>query len=310
MKIIFAGTPANAAETLRALAKSNHEIVAVLTRQDAEVGRKRILTESAVASVAAELGVRVIKANMLTTEVVEIITGLQADLGVVVAYGSIFKLEMLNATADGWLNIHYSLLPKWRGAAPVQRAILAGDTETGVTLFKLDEGMDTGPMLKTVATKIEPAETAADLLHRLTLLGITALDETLALIESGLAKATPQSSTDASIASKLTHDEARIDWAMSSQEIDRAVRAFNPEPMAWTLLQGQNFRVIEARPTSIDLAAAPGFVVANRDAVSVACGGKSSLQLITVQPAGKSIMDAAAWANGARNLISESLYLG
>ena len=177
MKIVFAGTPANAAQTLRALANTAFEVVAVLTRTDAPVGRKRVLTPSAVAVVAAELGLPIIKANRVDESVRLQIQATGAELGVIVAYGALLDQAALDVLDKGWVNLHYSLLPKWRGAAPVQRAIMAGDRETGVTLFQLDKGMDTGPVHLQIPTVIEPDENTAELLPRLTNLGISGLAE-------------------------------------------------------------------------------------------------------------------------------------
>ena len=191
MKILFAGTPEVAASTLKTLATDsrfgNLEIVGVLTREDAPQGRKRILTPSPVALVATALGLRVIKANRLDEPTLAAIGETGAELGVVIAYGVLLKSDALSALPRGWFNLHFSVLPRWRGAAPVQHSLLAGDQITGVTIFRLDEGMDTGPLLAAVPTEVQPDENAGELLNRLTLIGISALDESLACIEAGIA---------------------------------------------------------------------------------------------------------------------------
>jgi methionyl-tRNA formyltransferase len=308
LKIVFAGTPANAAQTLRALAKSPFEVSAVLTRTDAPVGRKRILTPSAVAEVAAELGIPTIKANRVDDSVRAQIQATGADLGVIVAFGALLDQEALDALPKGWINLHYSLLPNWRGAAPVQRAIMAGDRETGVTLFQLDKGMDTGPIHLQIPTVIEPGETTADLLPRLTELGITGLAELLPRVAAELVAPTPQDPALLSslpTADKLSREDARIDWQRNAVEIENQIRGLNPEPMAWTTLETETFRIIEARALGTtdwqSLAgenSEVGTATFEKDRVLVACGQGSLLELKTVQPAGKKPMQSNDWARG------------
>ena len=308
MKIVFAGTPANAAQTLRALANSAFEVVAVLTRPDAPVGRKKILTPSPVAEVALELGLPTIKANRVNDEVREQISASGAELGVIVAYGALLDQSALDALPKGWINLHYSLLPKWRGAAPVQRAIMAGDRETGVTLFQLDRGMDTGAIHLQIPTVIEPDESTADLLPRLTQLGISGLSELLPRIAAELAIPVAQDSellASLPTADKLSRDDARINWQRNAVEIEHQVRALNPEPMAWTTLAGETFRVLEARALgATDWQALAGdstesgAVSIDKDRVLVTCGQGSLLELKSVQPAGKKAMNASDWARG------------
>lgn len=308
MKIVFAGTPANAAQTLRALAKSPFEVVAVLTRTDAPVGRKKILTPSAVAEVAAELGIQVIKANRVNASVRAEIAASGAELGVIVAYGALLDQATLDLLPKGWINLHYSLLPKWRGAAPVQRSLMAGDRETGVTLFQLDKGMDTGPIHLQIPTVIEPGDSTADLLPRLTELGITGLAELLPRIAAELAAPVaqdPELLATLPTADKLSREDARIDWQRNAVEIENQVRGLNPEPMAWTTLAEETFRVIEARALGAtdwqSLAgevAEPGTVNVDKNRVFVTCGQGSLLELKAVQPAGKKSMQASDWARG------------
>lgn len=308
MRIIFAGTPQNAALTLEALLAAGQNVVAVLTREDAPVGRKRLLTASPVAAVAQEKGLPIIKANRITTEINAQLASYEADLGIAVAYGAIFKSETLELPNLGWLNIHYSLLPAWRGAAPVQHSILSGNPETGVSIFQLDEGMDTGPLLSVIPTLIEPGENAGELLGRLTHLGISGILELLPSVEAGIANRTPQASDGASIASKLSRHDAQINWQNKSRAIELQVRAMNPEPMAWALCDDSAIRIVEAiaigaiEPASIhfDQNAPIGQVQVEGDRIFVLCGEQTALELKVVQPAGKNRMDATAWARGLK----------
>ncbi|CAB4634086.1 unannotated protein [freshwater metagenome] len=308
MKIVFAGTPANAAQTLRALANSAFEVVAVLTRTDAPVGRKKILTQSAVADAADELGLPVIKANRVDEATRLQLKATGADLGIIVAYGALLDQAALDILEKGWINLHYSLLPKWRGAAPVQRAIMAGDRETGVTLFQLDKGMDTGPIHLQIPTVIEPDESTADLLPRLTNLGISGLVELLPRVASNLTSPVAQDSElllSLPTADKLTRDDARIDWHRTAVELENQIRGLNPEPMAWTTLDEDAFRIIEARALGVtDWQALAGeetlvgSVRIDKERVLVTCGQGTLLELKTVQPAGKKPMSSSDWARG------------
>jgi methionyl-tRNA formyltransferase len=308
LKIVFAGTPVNAAQTLRALANSPFEVVAVLTRTDAPVGRKRVLTPSAVAEVAVELGLPIIKANRIEEATRNQIRETGAELGVIVAYGALLDQQTLDSLDKGWINLHYSLLPKWRGAAPVQRSIMAGDRETGVTLFQLDKGMDTGPIHLQIPTVIEPDESAADLLPRLTQLGITGLSELLPRVASGLIAPVaqdPELLASLPTADKLTRDDARIDWHQNAVELENHIRGLNPEPMAWTTFENEAFRVIEARALGVtdrqSLSgedALAGVVHFDKGQVLVSCGNGTLLELKIVQPAGKKPMPSSDWARG------------
>jgi methionyl-tRNA formyltransferase len=295
--ILFAGTPANAADTLRHLVTSGFNVVGVLTRPDAEVGRRRELTPSAVAIAAGELGLPLIKANRVDQAVIQEIQALGAELGVVVAYGSLLKRDALDALTRGWFNLHYSLLPKYRGAAPVQHALLNGDRETGVTLFKLDEGMDTGEILSQTPTPINAGENAADLLSRLTLIGCALLSESIPQISSSTHSLKPQSG-EVSFAPKLTRELGRIDWQSAAKAIECQVLACTPEPSAWSLLNGQSFKVLDAvaLPQTEDLA--PGELALHGAKVLVGTGS-GHLMLQLVQPASKRVMAAMDWARGA-----------
>ncbi len=307
MRIIFAGTPLNAATTLEALLKSGQNVVAVLTREDAPVGRKRVLTPSPVALIAESASIPLIKANKITPEVNQRIAEYQPELGIAVAYGVIFKSDTLQVPSSGWINLHYSLLPAWRGAAPVQHSILSGNPETGVTIFALDEGMDTGPILSQVKTLIEPGENSGELLGRLTHLGISGLLEILPSIESGVAKSTEQTTAEVSAANKINRADARIDWQEKARVIELKVRAFNPEPMAWAQHDDSPVRILEAsalgsvaNKLSFAAGAANGQVLIENGRVYVLCADETALELKQVQPAGKNPMAAQDWARGLK----------
>jgi methionyl-tRNA formyltransferase len=300
MKILFAGTPESAAIVLRNLVRAGHDVVAVLTRDDAAIGRKRVLTESPVATEAAAHGIRVIKANKVDSTTIDKIRFTGAELGIVVAYGSILSEKALAALQQGWLNLHYSLLPNYRGAAPVQWSLANGDKETGITVFKIDKGMDTGPILTTLPVLVQPDETAGELIHRLSELGSTLLIECLPRLYTGNYQLAEQVG-EVSLAPKPTREDARIDFNLTATEIENLVKAMNPEPMAWCLLDGQPFRILRARATEL-----PGFINAIGSIVAgknplVACGDGTYLELIEVQPSSKKAMAAADWFRGSAN---------
>ena len=318
LKIVFAGTPANAAQTLRAMHDNGVNVVAVLTRPDAPIGRKKVLTPSPVAVLANELGLPTIKATIVDEETLSKLDAFKPDLGVIVAYGALLKSEALRLPARGWINVHYSLLPKWRGASPVQSAILNGDRETGVTLFQLDTGMDTGPIHSSVPTLIEPGETAGILLGRLTNLGISALLETLPRIEAGLAITNAQDSEQIKTlptARKINRNTAQIDWSLSSEQIEHLILAMNPEPMAWTTHNDSSFRILDARSLGqtdwavlAESDSVNGSISSSKDRVLVHCGSGTLLELKEVQPAGKTPMSASEWARGL-NLQKKAQFL-
>jgi len=308
LRIVFAGTPANAAQTLRAMLDNGLNVVAVITRPDAPVGRKRIQTPSPVATVAEDLRIPVIKANALDKETLQTIARFKPDLGVIVAYGALLKQEALDLPAKGWINIHYSLLPKWRGASPVQSAILNGDRETGVTIFQLDTGMDTGAVHSSVPTLIEPGETAGVLLGRLTNLGISLLLETLPRIEAQIATTTHQDQNllkTLPTAGKIDRSLAKIDWSEKAEKLEWQILAMNPEPMAWSTLGETSIRILTARALGrtdwsslAEGESQPGSITATKDRVLVHCGEGTILEIKEVQPAGKNSMLAIDWARG------------
>lgn len=293
--------------------RSGLDVVAVLTRQDAPVGRKRVLTPSPVADMAEQLQIPVVKANRVDETTLAEIKQFEPELGVIVAYGALLDSAALVAPSLGWINIHYSLLPAWRGASPVQSSIWAGDRETGISIFQLDEGMDTGPIHIQIPTLIEPGETAGALLNRLTALGISGLLELVPRIAAGLSQPTAQDVellSQLPTAKKLSRNLAKLNWAQTSSELEHQVLAMNPEPMAWTSIKGNAFRVSDARAlggtdhsslTAKNSAIGSLWVEGNR--VLVQCGNQSILQLLQVQPAGKTAMAAADWARGLNESV-------
>jgi len=297
MRILFAGTPSTAADVLEGLISSGHEIVAVLTREDSPVGRKKVLTPSAVAEVALAHGLPTIKANKVSSAVLAEISQYQIDLAIVVAYGVILRREALDAIPNGWLNLHFSKLPRWRGAAPVQHAIWSGDKETAVTLFKIEEGLDTGPVLGLAESVIEPDETSGELLKRLSSIGVTLLNQELPRLYAGSFNLSQQQGS-VTLAPKIQRVDARINFTSTSKKVENLVRAMNPEPMAWCELDGEPLRVLRARSVQGSFALAPGEVLVQEDLVLVGCGSESALELIEVQPASKTPMTAKSWMNG------------
>lgn len=297
MRILFAGTPSTAATVLEGLISSGHEIVAVLTREDAPVGRKKTLTPSPVADVAASHGLRTIKASKLTPDVLDEIKASKVELAVVVAYGVILRQDALDAIPNGWFNLHFSVLPRWRGAAPVQHAISAGDTQTGVTLFKIDSGLDTGEVVGLTETVIEPEETAGELLQRLSSIGLTLLNQELPKLYAGTYKLNQQSGQE-SFAPKIQRAEAKVNFSKSSKELENLIRAMNPEPMAWCLFAGEPMRIIRARCINHGVELSQGEVALVDQKVLVGTGSEQPLEILEVQPASKSAMSARAWING------------
>lgn len=300
MRLVFAGTPEPAAVALERLIASDHEIVAVLTRPDARKGRGRTLHPSPVKEVALDHGIEVLTPESLTRD--DAIRSQLADLAPdaipVVAYGNLIPADMLDIPTHGWVNLHFSLLPHWRGAAPVQAAILHGDEETGATTFRINEGLDTGDVLDTITEAIRPTDTADDLLTRLAHAGADLLVATMDALEDGTATPQPQPE-DGTYAPKIATADARVDWQAGATSIDRAVRAYTPGPGAWTQLGGERFKLGPVVPAeTADLA--PGEVAFSKTEVRVGTGS-TDVVLGTVQPPGKKMMAAADWARGLSN---------
>ena len=298
MRIVFGGTPDVAIPSLDALADSRHELVAVVTRPDAPSGRGKKLTASPVAQRAAELGIEVLKPQRpRDEEFVTRLTELAPDCCPVVAYGALLPQRVLDIPRHGWVNLHFSLLPAWRGAAPVQHAILAGDQITGATTFRIVLELDAGPIFVTVTEPIRPDDTAGDLLHRLSLSGARLLVDTLDGIQNGTLTATPQPETDAQVsyASKINVEDARIDWTQPAEVLDRLIRACAPAPGAWTTFRGERFKINSALIS--DTVLAPGELQISKRAVRVGTATQA-LELAEIQAQGKKPMAAADWARG------------
>jgi methionyl-tRNA formyltransferase len=299
LRIVFAGTPINAAKTLKALVAAGNTIVGVLTRADAPTGRSGTVTESPVAAVASSLGIPVLKSNTVDTDVLDWISGLTPDLGVIVAYGCILKSDALEIPSKGWINVHYSLLPKYAGASPVQHAILDGETETGVTVFKLDEGVDTGPVLSVQRTDIRPDENTGELLERLTEIGSELLCRALGDFDNQYSSRSFQEIDSTRLATrKISRALARLDFNQSSKDVVNKVRAMNPEPVAWFEFESLPVRVLEATvEDSAELAAGVARLLGSQLIVGCSDG---SVALELVQPAGKKPMSGADWFRGLR----------
>ncbi|MDR1767765.1 MAG: methionyl-tRNA formyltransferase [Propionibacteriaceae bacterium] len=299
MRLIFAGTPQVAADTLSdLLQRGTHSVVGVLTRQDAPAGRGKRLRPSPVAELAAANGLPLLKSGTAKSpQVGEWVRSLAPDCAVVVAYGGLIPAALLDVPAHGWVNVHYSLLPRWRGAAPVQRAIMAGDSVTGVTVQRVVEELDAGPWLRQVEVPLGE-ETAGEMLAKLAPVGAEALANALDDIAAGRAVSTEQPPALVTLAPKITAETARLSWDRPAAELARLVRACNPSPMAWTLLDGERFRVLAARAGQSSGLAAGRFGFGKRE-VRVGTGD-GDLELVQVQAAGKKAMAAADWARGLR----------
>jgi methionyl-tRNA formyltransferase len=306
-RIVFAGTPEFSVAALDALHAAGHRIVAVYTQPDRPAGRGRTLSASPVKRRAIELGLPVEQPATLRSP--DSVTGFVAhdpELMVVVAYGLILPQSILDVPRLGCLNIHASLLPRWRGAAPIQRAILAGDTRTGVTIMKMDAGLDTGPMLLVRSLDIGARENAGSLHDRLASLGAQAIVTAVASWATGTVVPVAQPPDGATYAAKIRKEEGVIDWSRAAGEIARQVRAFNPWPVAETRWQGQQLRIWEADPRSDGPSAAPGFVVEAANGRLVVAAGSGSLEVHRLQLAGRNATTAAEFLN-AQHLLGARL---
>ena len=290
MRLIFAGTPAFAAVALEALVHSSHQVAMVLTQPDRPAGRGMKMISSEVKRLALNHGISVLQpATLRDAEVVNSIAGLGADAMIVAAYGLILPPEVLSVFQYGCINIHASVLPRWRGAAPIQQALLAGDRETGVSIMRMEKGLDTGPVFTIERIQIESRETASTLHDKLAALGALNIVRALAGIESGSLQAEPQSADGITYAHKITREQARIDWKLPAVELDRAVRAFNPFPAAFSSFDEQVVKIWDAEIAS-GSSAEPGEVVAVSDAGIVVACGSGALCLTRLQrPGGKQL---------------------
>lgn len=299
MRILFAGTPEFAVPSLRAVVSAGHEVVGVITREDAPLGRKRVLTPSPVALAAEELGLPVLKANRLGDAATEWAASLEADLGVIVAYGGLVREPLLSLPAQGWINLHFSELPRWRGAAPVQRALEAGEQSLGVTVFRLVEALDAGDVLTRDAREFPAGTPAGTALTDLAEFGTGALVAAIAGLADGSLTGEPQTG-EASYAHKLGREDGRLDLARPTREVLARWAGMTPEPGAYAQYDEQPLKLHEVRRAADDAAAradAAGAVelIDGRAILRLADG---SLELLRVQPAGKAAMDGAAWLRG------------
>ena len=297
MRLVFAGTPAVAVPTLRLLAE-RHEIVAVVTRPDAPRGRKRVLTPSPVALAAEELGLPIIKAARLDAEATGLIAAAVPQLGVIVAYGGLVREPLLSTPDLGWINLHFSLLPAWRGAAPVQRALIAGDAELGASVFQLVEALDAGDVYASRVFDV-PADATADVaLEVLAAAGAPLTAEVVDAIEAGTARAQPQTGT-VTHAAKLTLEDGLLDFSRPLDEVYARFRGVTGEPGAHTSIDGARLKILDAHPADDSEQLAPGAMVGTKHEVLIGTG-TTPLAVTRVQPAGKAAMAAADWWRGRR----------
>ncbi|QUC60626.1 methionyl-tRNA formyltransferase [Streptomyces sp. A2-16] len=301
MKLVFAGTPEVAVPALDALiASGRHEVAAVVTRPDAPAGRGRRLVASPVAERAEEAGIEVLKpVKPRDPEFLERLREIAPDCCPVVAYGALLPRVALDVPAHGWVNLHFSLLPAWRGAAPVQHSIMAGDEITGASTFLIEEGLDSGPVYGTVTEEIRHTDTSGDLLTRLAFAGAGLLAATMDGIADGTLKAVPQPTEGITVAPKITVEDARVDWAAPALRVDRVVRGCHPAPGAWTTFRGERLKLIQVQSVHGRTDLAPGALAVGKNSVHVGTGSHA-VELLWVQAQGKKPMKAADWARGVR----------
>jgi len=293
LRVVFAGTPEFAVPALKALAQSRHPVVAVYTQPDRPAGRGRKLTASAVKSAAQRLDLPIEQpATLKDAAIARSLEAYAPDVMVVVAYGLILPQAVLELPPKGCVNVHASLLPRWRGAAPIERALLAGERETGISIMRMEAGLDTGPVFARFPIAIRSDDTAGGLRDRLAALGARAIVEVIESICAGTARAEPQDSAAATYANKLEKAEARIDWRQPAEEIERRVRAFNPWPVAESRWKGEQLRVWAAHVVEREVAARPGTIIESAGAVLAVACGINALALDVVQLAGRRAMPA------------------
>ncbi|MCN0180546.1 methionyl-tRNA formyltransferase [Salinispora arenicola] len=307
MRVIFAGTPAVAIPALAAVADSRHELLAVVTRPDAPAGRGRGLSRSPVAAWADEQGVEVLTPGRpREPEFLDRLRALAPDCVPVVAYGALVPPVALEIPRRGWVNLHFSLLPAWRGAAPVQHAVLHGDELTGASVFQLEQGLDTGPVYGTLTDEVGPADTSGDLLERLAHSGAGLLTAVLDAIEDGTARAEPQPVDGVSLAPKLTVADARVRWGDPAFAVDRRVRACTPAPGPWTTFRDERVKLGPVTPVADGPELKPGELLVERSRV-LAGTATTPVRLGEVRAAGKRAMPASDWARGVRVTVGEVL---
>lgn len=300
MRLVFAGTPEVALPSLSALIASQHEVVAVVTRPDAPAGRGRSLQASPVADLAAEHGIEVLKPEKpRDPDFLARLAEIAPDCCPVVAYGALVPRAALDIPRLGWVNLHFSLLPAWRGAAPVQHAVWHGDDVTGASTFLLEEGLDTGPVYGVVTETVRPTDTSGDLLGRLAVSGAGLLVATMDGLEAGALVGATQPSDGISLAPKITVEDARVDWSQPAIRVDRQVRACTPAPGAWTTYLGERFKLGPVSLLADDTSLAPGEVAVDKNRVRVGTA-THAVVLGEVRAQGKKAMAAADWARGTR----------
>ncbi|QKW35229.1 methionyl-tRNA formyltransferase [Actinomadura sp. NAK00032] len=308
MRLVFAGTPDTALPALTALLGSSHEVVGVVTRPDRPAGRGRRLSASPVGELAAEAGVEVLKpAKVRDPEFLDRLREIAPDCCPVVAYGALLPREALDIPRHGWVNLHFSLLPAWRGAAPVQRAILHGDDMTGAATFQIEEGLDTGPVFGVLTEPIQPADTSGELLGRLAVAGASLLLDTMNGIEAGVLEPRPQPTEGVSHAAKLTPEDGHVDWGSPALHIDRLVRACTPAPGAWTSFRDARVKLGPVRLAPDADKLAPGEIRPGKSEVLVGTA-THPVALGDVQPQGKRLMAAADWARGVNLTVKDALH--
>ncbi|MFH9724713.1 methionyl-tRNA formyltransferase [Streptomyces sp. NPDC017254] len=308
MKLVFAGTPEVAVPALDALLSSGrHEVAAVITRPDAPAGRGRRLVASPVAQRAEEAGIEVLKpVRPRDEDFLARLREIAPDCCPVVAYGALLPKVALDIPARGWVNLHFSLLPAWRGAAPVQHSLMAGDQVTGASTFLIEEGLDSGPVYGVVTEDIRPTDTSGDLLTRLAFAGAGLLAATMDGIEDGALQAVPQPVEGITLAPKIQVEDAHVDFAAPALRVDRVVRGCTPAPGAWTVFRGERLKLIQVTPLPDRTDLAPGELAAGKNNV-YAGTGSYAVELLWVQPQGKKPMKAADWARGVRIAPGELL---
>ncbi|TXS03601.1 methionyl-tRNA formyltransferase [Streptomyces sp. NBC_00708] len=306
MKLVFAGTPEVAVPALDALiASGRHEVAAVVTRPDAPAGRGRRLVASPVAQRAEEAGIEVLKpARPRDEDFLARLREIAPDCCPVVAYGALLPRAALDIPARGWVNLHFSLLPAWRGAAPVQHAVMAGDEVTGASTFLIEEGLDSGPVYGVLTEEVRPTDTSGDLLTRLAFAGAGLLAATMDGIEDGTLHAVEQPADGVTLAPKITVEDAQIQWSAPALRVDRVVRGCTPAPGAWTLFRGERLKLVQATPAVDRSELAPGELSVGKNNVFVGTGSHA-VELLWVQPQGKKPMRAADWARGVRIVPGE-----
>jgi methionyl-tRNA formyltransferase len=299
VRVVFAGTPEPALTALEAIVASRHELVGVVTRPDAPAGRGRKLVASPVAQYAEELGgIEILKpVKPSDPAFLERMREIAPDCCPVVAYGGLLPQAALDIPQYGWINLHFSVLPAWRGAAPVQHSIIAGDDVTGASTFRIVKALDAGPVYGVLTEPIGPSDTSGDLLHRLAVSGAKLLVDTLDGVEAGVLEAREQPADGISLAPKITVEDAELDLSAPAQRVDRLVRGCNPAPGAWTTFRGERLKVLAVRLTDDELK--PGELQATKSSVKAGTGSRA-VELVMVQPQGKKPMAAADWARGIR----------